>query len=100
MKLALVAILLSACATTESQHTVSDVQTQIVRVPVPVPCFEPKDLPERPPSVMPKPGPDGKVDVEQGTAGALSDVRKLRDPGEYLDQVDALFKRCLKGPAP
>ncbi len=92
MRAALLALALAGCATAEPPRITSEVQTQIVRVPVAVPCVLAKDIPKRPPSVMPPPGGD----IEQNMAGALADVRALRDPGQHLDQLDAILKKCVK----
>lgn len=85
---------LFGCATVDAPpRVVTEVKTQIVRVSVSKPCEV--DVPKRPDSAMPPPA--ANADDAAMTAGVIADARALRDPGQYLDKIEAALKKCTEG---
>lgn len=85
-------LLLGGCATTPVPPPVQPIQTQVVRVPVAVPCVSANELPQVPATAF-KPGGD----MKQNAAAADLDLHALED---YAVAADALLRQCVKGGSP
>lgn len=83
-------ILLAGCGTVEQRPPEQRTQVIEVKVPVPIPCIEPKDRP-----VLPTPtaiDPE-TASTEQLAAAELADAIALTN---YAATVDRLFEVCMK----
>lgn len=79
------ALSLASCATTPAEPIVHT-ETVTVRVPVPVKCLTPDQVPAVPATQMPATG-----DTAQLAAGAAADVAALR---AYAAKADPLLRAC------
>jgi len=96
VKAAVLAVLaLSGCAGMETQQRPPEVRTitNTVSVPVPVPCFTEAERPILPPLTP--------IDIDRATVDQMAAALAADEINEalYRSAVDALFLKCMKGPA-
>jgi hypothetical protein len=90
MRACLFLVLLVGCATVPEKPLVASVQTTIVKVPVPVPCFKAEDLPR-----MPKTDCVASLSYEQKARCLDLDLREMQ---EYAVKAEVLLIACLDKP--